>query len=352
MPPVNNDSMDTLIISHASALLYHNAPRRPPSARLLPEGTCPLVTTPPNMALVSRARRVLASCGVPTELLASIDFLIMQPSQKRRAMGARCHLWLESIPARSLIELEPGIYVAGVELCAFQMAAELPERTLIELYFELCSRYCMPFFDEEDYRDLPSPRTTKRKLKRFFSLLPSGVDGRRKALRALPYVREGSRSPLETAMVMTLACPKRLGGMGLRDIRMNYRLPLPPHIRQLTRRSSLVCDAYIDRGSQDVEYQGFMHDEPEQKAIDNERRQAMQAMGLTVVELNKQQFFDKDAYRRVLAAIRLNAGTPAPNDTEAYAAEQERLRRFVLRRWLHAADEGDESTDEKDDARV
>ena len=252
--------MDTLIISHATARLYHNAPRRPPFVRLLPERARPLVTTPPNIAHVSRARRALISHGVPPELLTSIDFLITEPSQKRRAMGARCHLWLESIPARSLIELEPGIYVSGIELCAFQMAAELPERALIELYFELCSRYCMPFFDEEDYRDPPSPRTTRRKLKRFLSLLPPGVDGRRKALRALPCVREGSRSPLETAMVMTLTCPKRLGGMGLRDIRMNYRLPLPPHIRQLTRRSSLICDAYIDRGAQDVEYQGFLHD--------------------------------------------------------------------------------------------
>lgn len=344
--------MDALIISHATARLYHNAPRRPPSARLLPESTKPLVTTPPNIAHVSRARRVLASHGIPTELLTSIDFLITNPSQKRHAMGARCHLWLDSIPARSLIELEPGIYVTGVELCAFQMAAELPERTLIELYYELCSKYCMPFLDEDDYRDLSSPRTTKRKLKRFFSELPPGVDGRRKALRALPCIREGSRSPLETAMVMTLACPKRLGGMGLRDIRMNHHLPLPPRIRQLTRRSSLICDAYIDRGAQDVEYQGFLHDEPEQKAIDNERRQAMQAMGLTVIELNKQQFFDKDAYRRVLAAIRLNAGIPVPKDAEAHAAEQERLRRFVLRRWLHDADEGEGDAGEQNGARI
>ena len=136
-------------------------------------------------------------------------------------------------------------------------------------------------------------------------------------------------------MVMTVACPQRLGGLGIRDICMNHSVLVVSRARALTRRGKLICDAYIKRGAQDLEYHGFFHDEDEQKAIDNERRQAMQAMGYTTVEVVKQQFFDTTAYRRVLSAIRLNASLPDTSTIEGFDEKQETLRRFVLRRWLN-----------------
>lgn len=261
--------------------------------------------------------------------------MVAAPADKRVAGGAHCYLWRQNLPANALIQLDSNIYVAGVELCALQAATYLHELELIEYYYELCSTYCLPINSDDDYRELKVARTSTSKLRRFLLALPPRVRGRRRALRALVHVRDGSRSPLESAMVMTIACPRRLGGAGIRDIRMNHPVMVTQRARKLTRRTQLICDAYVERGSQDLEYHGFLHDEDEQKAIDNERRQAMQAMGYTTIEVTKQQFFDAIAYRRVLAAIRLNAGVADASVVDGYDKKQEALRKFVLRRWLH-----------------
>ena len=330
--------MDVLVLSHATARLFHNAPHPPASTLVYPRVQAPFACAAPNIPRVSDARKALVACGIPSAKLTSIDVMVAKQDQKRSARGVRCHLWSHDLPANSLIELEQGIYVAGVELCALQAATYMNELELIEYYYELCSTYCMPLADSESYRDLKTPRTTTRKLRRFFHALPPRSQGRRRALRALAHVRDGSRSPLESAMVMTVACPQRLGGLGISDICMNYSVPVTARARALTRRSKLICDAFIKQGAQDLEYHGFFHDEDEQKAIDNERRQAMQAMGYTTIEVIKQQFFDTIAYRRVLAAIRLNAGLPDSPAIEGFDEKQEALRQFVLRRWLDEAE--------------
>lgn len=326
--------MNALILSHATARLFHNAPHPPVSARVCPRAETPFARAAPNSSRASDARKALVSCGVPVAQLVTVDIMVATPADKRSTKGIHCYLWQHNLPANALMELDSGIYVVGVELCALQAATYLSELELIEYYYELCSTYCLPLYGDDDYRELKTPRTTTRKLRRFFLSLPLRVRGKRRALRALAHVRDGSRSPLESAMVMTIACPKRLGGAGIRDIRMNHAVSVTQRARKLTRRTQLICDAFIERGSQDLEYHGFHHDEAEQKAIDNERRQAMQAMGYTTIEVTKQQFFDATAYRRVLAAIRLNAGVPDVSETDDYDEKQEALRRFVLRRWL------------------
>ena len=136
-------------------------------------------------------------------------------------------------------------------------------------------------------------------------------------------------------MTMAITVRVGLGGIQVRDLSMNYRVAIDEEARGLTRRKEIIFDAYIKRGRQDVEYQGARHNEELQSAIDNERRHVLQKMGYMIVEINKQQLFDREAFQRVMRTISENAGIRTGNRPDDFEERQERLRQFIIRRWRH-----------------
>lgn len=324
--------MDTLIISHATARLFYRAC---PTAHMFPRAPRHGATLPdhaPTYASISRAQRALVAHGMDPASVFPLDVLVLSQASKRRLSRIRCYRWDKPLPPRSLFELGEGIYVVGPELCALQAASTMEELELIEYLFELCARYT-PTADGKDYIPLVRPLTTGKTIESLLRALPRTV-GKARALDALRFARDRSRSPMETALTMTLTCPVRLGGLGLRDVKMDHRVAVTGDARSLTRRSSLYFDTFVERGNQNIEYQSEYHLQPQQAATDNERRHALRAMGYTMVEVSKQQFFDEMAFRRVLMAILLNAGIPASRYPDGFWEKQDGLRRFVLRRWL------------------
>lgn len=329
---MHHRDMDTLIISHATARLFYRAcptahmfPRAPRHGAVLPDHA-------PTYASISRAQRALVAHGMDPASVFPLDVLVLSQASKRRLSRIRCYRWDKPLPPRSLFDLGEGIYVVGPELCALQAASTMEELELIEYLFELCARYT-PTADGKDYIPLVRPLTTGKTIESFLRALPRTV-GKARALDALRFARDRSRSPMETALTMTLTCPVRLGGLGLRDVKMDHRVAVTGDARSLTRRSSLYFDTFVERGNQNIEYQSEYHLQPQQAATDNERRHALRAMGYTMVEVSKQQFFDEMAFRRVLMAILLNAGIPASRYRDGFWEKQDGLRRFVLRRWL------------------
>lgn len=324
--------MDTLIISHATARLFYRAC---PTAHMFPRAPRHGATLPdhaPTYASISRAQRALVAHGMDPASVFPLDVLVLSQASKRRLSRIRCYRWDKPLPPRSLFDLGEGIYVVGPELCALQAASTMGELELIEYLFELCARYT-PTADGKDYIPLVRPLTTGKTIESLLRALPRTV-GKARALDALRFARDRSRSPMETALTMTLTCPVRLGGLGLRDVKMDHRVAVTGDARSLTRRSSLYFDTFVERGNQNIEYQSEYHLQPQQAATDNERRHALRAMGYTMVEVSKQQFFDEVAFRRVLMAILLNAGIPASRYPDGFWEKQDGLRRFVLRRWL------------------
>lgn len=329
---MHHRDMDTLIISHATARLFYRAC---PTAHMFPRAPRHGATLPdhaPTYASISRAQRALVAHGMDPASVFPLDVLVLSQASKRRLSRIRCYRWDKPLPPRSLFDLGEGIYVVGPELCALQAASTMEELELIEYLFELCARYT-PTADGKDYIPLVRPLTTGKTIESLLRALPRTV-GKARALDALRFARDRSRSPMETALTMTLTCPVRLGGLGLRDVKMDHRVAVTGDARSLTRRSSLYFDTFVERGNQNIEYQSEYHLQPQQAATDNERRHALRAMGYTMVEVSKQQFFDQMAFRRVLMAILLNAGIPASRYPDGFWEKQDGLRRFVLRRWL------------------
>lgn len=322
----------SIILSHGTARAFHRAVADTRGLQSYPARKKCLKLSAPDAGLRATAREKLAARGVPACETDALEVLVASAGSRRQSKRLRCRVFAGELPAGTLLSLGDGVFVADIRLCALQAAQHLTFCELVEYYFELCGGYSMPFDDGDDYVDRPAPTSTAR-LGRFFEAA-SRHPGSNAARRALKYVRDGSRSPLETALVMTLVLPRRLGGLGIRDVQMDYRIPVGNRMRDLTRRTRLYCDAFIKRGKLDIEYHGFFHDAEEQAVIDDERVNALRAIGVSVVAIRRGGFFDRLAFERFTRSVQRELGIRASSLPEGFDGARERLRRFVLRRWL------------------
>lgn len=321
-----------IVLSHRTARLYHAAPFKQARHVTLPAEPSALKPEPPDMSLVSRARQILLRCGVPEAALETIDVLVSTSACRRSGFGLLSHVWSHPISANGLIELERGIYVCDVALCVQQIASMLDEPELIECLFELCGKYSLPSQPDEPYRERP-PLVTTEALNCHVERAPGqwGINRLRNALR---YVQNGVRSPMETALLIPIVGPRRLGGLNIKTVQAAQRVEVVGCARGLTRRSYFECDALLPKSRTDLEYDGIIHEDAEQAAIDTERANAMMAMGYNVMNVNRHALFDPLAFRRLMLAIMQREGRRIDRLPPEFYQKQENLRRFVLRRWL------------------
>lgn len=323
----------SIVLSHRTAWLVYHAPNRPACTQRLPSKRSELASSYPSAALIDQARSLLVLMGVEAVDLQAIDILVRDGASRPRCSGVVSHRCAQKLPPRSVCKLAPGIFVVSPELCFIQMGETFKdERELIEFGYELCGGYELPPSGEGDYRER-LPLASTEGIRHVIGEL-AGMHGIKAARQAACYIRDGSRSPMETAHVMMVALPKRWGGLGVKAACMDYRIVVPDQLRMLTRRGSVVCDACVPKAKLDIEYNGFHHDEEQRKVEDEERRNVLEAMGFCVKVLTKAAFFNSCSCRRHLLSIMRILRMKVGELPEGFWVRQEELRRFVLRRWL------------------
>ena len=318
-----------IVLSHATARAVYQTAESIAIYATDPIPMDKIRASAPTTSDLEAARAWLKRKNVDSE---TIHVLTFSNNAQRHRKGCVCHLTRYVFDAESYLELEPNVYIVDIKLCALQAAADLDLSELVEYYFEICGSYALETSDETQYRERPA-LTTVDELRAFFSQA-SGYRGSNKALKALSYVRGGCRSPLETAFVMMLTMPKPMGGLGIHSVQTDYRVPVTKRYAALTRRTVFYLDAYLENSMTDIEYNGFYHDEPEQQAIDEERRNTLRNMGYVVITVSRHSFFKQSAFRRVMEAIRIREKIWPGRLPNNFAIQQEALRQFVLRRYF------------------
>ena len=183
------------------------------------------------------------------------------------------------------------------EFCFLQMANRLSLARLIMLGYELCGTYVLVDKGPAPRRD--APLTTVAKLRTFVEGA-SNARGRKKALRALRYVLDRSASPMESALAMLLCLPYGLGGYGLPEPRLNYRVDVPPSFRAMADRKHCACDQCWPESKLAAEYDSELHHaDPERRESDARRRSTLITLGFTVVTVSKGQVMDSGAFNRL-----------------------------------------------------
>lgn len=322
----------SIVLSHTTAKAVYQAARSITAEGIEPCSPAAIYESCPSGTLLDAAAEWLTKHDVALGENNSLEVMVFNRKNARYAMGCKCHVSLKQFSSSRFIELGDGIYIVGVELCALQAATYLPFRELVEYYFELCGAYSLETGSSTSYTERFALTSTER-LKQFFNSL-TRCDGLTLARKAVQCVRDGCRSPMETAFVMMLTLPKTEGGLGIKGIETDYEVQVTAAAKNLTRRKKLFMDAYLKKSRTDVEYNGFYHDAEEDRAVDEERKNALASMGYGIITVSRYSFMHASSFVRVMEAIQQKEDIRPSRLPKDFQVMQEDLRQFVLRRFI------------------
>ena len=257
--------MDT-IVSHSSALQAW--------FELIASGDAPWRTARVRHASgfdarsVHRAARLL---GLPEP----VHVLVGGASSRRWAPDARCHVWSRDLPPRAVARVADGILVATPEFLFLQAAHALSFEELVLLGYELCALYTCRI-PAEGYRELPRPLTTAARIETFLGGC-AGCRGIRAARAAIRWVRDRSRSPRETKLMISLVLPRMRGGQAVRGIELNRRIELTPEEQRAAGKRYFEVDILDPSSGVGLEYYGVKEHSGKMREIGDIRRESILA---------------------------------------------------------------------------
>ena len=292
--------METLIFSHSTALNAIRSTRtwrgeiswRPCTAE---EQKAALESSTARFASLDlrhlRALGVIPDAAANPEVAERPEAIhILVNSSNRRAHWKGCvtHVSSTGLPDNSLRRVTQGVYVPCPELLFIQMATVLDFSELLVLGLELMGMYTLRPNDEDGFVPCEAVMTEDSLTEYLGSA--RGVDGIKQARRALPYLLERSRSPMETAMALMFSLPRCHGGFGCGKPQLNHTIKLNDKAREACGRTEIECDAYYKEARIDLEYNSIYHNNEKQRQRDDERTAALACMDIQVIPVSASQF--------------------------------------------------------------
>ena len=233
----------------------------------------------------------------------TVDILVFDARHRSSSKLLDCHVWSTPLPPNSFYRVQD-MYVSSPEFVFLQMAPLLTTVQLVALGCELCGTYVLSPSSNPQTEDLDNPPrrsaplTNVQKLEEFLDGA-KGARGLVKARRALCYVLEGSRSPMETMTAMQLHLPALLGGYGFPRPVLNPYIPLDDEARIIAGRSWCEGDICWLKQGLDIEYNGGVHRGTAKMREDAGRVLGLEHMGFKVITVTGPQVFDIDQFETV-----------------------------------------------------
>lgn len=252
-------SVDTpVLISHKTAWLVHHAPQNLVQSLARHDyqiGARGIST----QQRVARIRQALTDCGIPSDMLKTIDISVVFEFERIRTKGVICHILGQNLPYEHIDELTPGIFIID-EAFTFVLAAEWMDRIeYLEYGYEVCGDYRMRLNPADSYTEQPAA-TSKNEITELLDRHP-GKPGATRARLALRHIYDHSASPMETASAIALSLPTSEGGVGIRGIELNKPLEIPQRLWHCAKARTLKIDALVTykRRELGIEYKGGFH---------------------------------------------------------------------------------------------
>ena len=272
--------------------------------------TTPTHFDPPDAHLLSAAEGISA-----LRPNGPIHILCPDAQSRRRAKGMTCHA-CEIIPReQSVLRCKDELTVISPELSFVEMGKWYPLERLAQYGTMLCSKYgirTVPTIDhsapEQHHHETElvkrSP-VTSAALIRLFLEKYSHLHGRTNAKRALSYVFDRSRSPMETATVLLLSLPSRYGGFNLArpmlnaPVKVNRAVPVRNRNGSIAMLNEFECDLVwrTKNGIVVVEYQGELaHSGESNIHRDSRKHNALEDSGTILRSLTKETLLDFELF--------------------------------------------------------
>lgn len=236
-----------------------------------------------------------------------LDILALDAHQRSKSRSVKYHVWSSDIPEGSFYR-SGNMLVSSPEFVFLQMAGTLTVVQLAALGCELCGLFILQPRSERLLaipNDAPTrrfPLTSAEKLRQYLDL-SAGARHLGKAKRALRYVVDNSRSPMECVTALQLYLPPKLGGYGIPKPTMNPIIHLDDIARKIAGKRWCEGDACWIEHKLDLEYNGAVHAGTAQMRSDTGRIIALQHMGWTVIAVTSAQVLDIEQFEAVVDQI-------------------------------------------------
>ena len=243
-----------------------------------------------------------------------IHVLVFDGKMRRYSKRIACHRWAIDLPDGAF-HGQGSFCVSSPEFLFLQMAMELTTAQLIALGCELCGTYILLPKDVvlpgafDDYPQRTAPLTNIEKIEALLSTA-GPARGIKKARRALKYVVEGSRSPMETRVYLQLCLPVMLGGYGLPKAELNYEIKLDEEARRIASQSFCWGDICWPKKQLDIEYYGDVHAGLEKMRRDAGRVLGIEHMNWRVITVTSLQAFSLDKFEVIAKQAAAHLGCP------------------------------------------
>ncbi|WP_418727160.1 hypothetical protein [Collinsella tanakaei] len=206
------------------------------------------------------------------------------------------HTRKHPLPFQTLLRSEHGgPILTGPELlfCDLALSPDYDTIDLIELGYELCGTYLINDC-WDGYISNAVCATSTDKIRRVVDNLTGrpGIDVARKALR---HVRDGSNSPMETALAMMLNLPKHLGGQNLGPISLNHPVVTP--------QGTKYVDVAFPEPKVGLEYKGRDAHSIEKTARDDRRQNTLLGSGWTILSVWYEDLVQDQLYSKFLQEL-------------------------------------------------
>lgn len=306
----------------------------------------------------------LASSPLIEDILHTpLDCTVFHANKRRSSKYYRYHLSNTDLPFGCFRPCNHGCYVASPPYALLTSAAFLTETQLLMLAFEFCGIY-----------SVYSPRTRTEKLlqdayaKRTinptdgwnrvcsatgkasnlwkreplttpdellaFCTEARGLAGAKRLRRVASLVTGVCASPFEAQASILLGLPRRLGGQGY-HFNNNHRIELTTSAQAIYPHTCCYADIFFEATDEhpalDIECQGrSVHDNEAASISDSNRIAALQSMGIEVIPLTFEQFYDADRFCAILDLIATKLDTSIKPKTERQLSIETNRRHDVL----------------------
>lgn len=315
--------MDTLIVSHRSALARWGEKGL---ARRL-GGPCPAPGdwTPPSASGLDdealRRARLEATPGRP------LHILVRDRDERVRTERLVSHVWSVPLPDGAFYQLEPGLLLSSPSFCLRQVCARASVPAAAATVMEVCGGYALSAGTPRGFHERP-PLASLDELRERFS--HEHGYGARRVREALGFALPGSRSPMETVVVLFFTLPAELGGCGLPAPQINVRVEIPSDLRAALGRPYVVVDLCWPGQRIILEYDSYTwHLAPRAFDGTQSRNEGLRDEGWMVRTVTSGILADPRLRQLLVSRVMRRFGLEPPDD-EAWLLRQELLVRDLL----------------------
>ena len=195
------------------------------------------------------------------------------------------------------------IYAACPELCFIHASKYLSLIELIKLGYDLCAIYIED--ENEDYNHHSRKPVTSVERLRMFIDNAQGMEGVKKARRAIQYIGDNTNSPMETKLAILEFVPFSMGGFSIEQPELNAEIFLSHEGAAIAGQKSLKCDAAWRRKKVAVEYDSNQtHLDVNQHKKDKRRSTALNLSGYKLFTITAADMSDLQSVNNTFISLR------------------------------------------------